>query len=82
MTTPRESQLRRRAHAAGLTMHKSRVHEPNLDNLGGWMLVAAATNSVAGGSRYDLDLDDIEVYLLSQTSRPRPVDERRPSSPS
>ena len=62
----RESRLRGKASRQGFSIRKSRVREPNLDNLGGYMLIETDHNIVVSGERFDLSLDDIEAYLAGE----------------
>jgi hypothetical protein len=56
--------LRRLARKQGLVIRKSRSRSGRtLDDHGGYMLLDAGRNMIMAGSRFDLDLDDIERYL-------------------
>lgn len=59
----REQRLRRRATEQDLALRKSRVRTPHLDDLGGFQIIDPSLNAVIRGSRFELDLDDIEEYL-------------------
>lgn len=59
----RENRLRRQLRKQGLSLHKSRVQNPNVNNLGGYMIVNECYNAVAWGSRFELDLDDVEDFI-------------------
>jgi len=39
------------------------VRSYNADHLGGFMIVDANRNLVAAGSRFDLELDDVEEFV-------------------
>ncbi len=58
----REARVRRALRKDGFLVMKSRVSTPNLDNLGGYMVVNAR-NWVVLGSRYDLSLEDLEAWV-------------------
>lgn len=58
----RERRLRRALNKAGYSLHKSRYSIYG-DYLGGYMIVDVCGNYVVAGSRYDLDLDDVETWL-------------------
>lgn len=59
----RENRLRRRALKLGLLLHKSRSETWNIDDQLGYMIVDQAGNFVVFGSRFELDLDDVEESL-------------------
>lgn len=60
----RENRLRRRLAHEGYALRKSRDRSPHVDNLGGYMIVDAGRNFIVAGQRYDLDLDDVEEWLV------------------
>lgn len=56
-----EQSLRRVLRAAGYTMRKS--HAPiSSDNLGGYMIVDLAGNTVAAGNRFELTLEEVQEW--------------------
>lgn len=58
----REKRLRRALNKCGYALHKS--HEAvSPDNLGGYMIVDLQTLGVVSGSRFELDLDDVQDWL-------------------
>jgi hypothetical protein len=59
-----ESRVRRKGRSLGYQVRKSREwkHVPNLDNMGGYMLIDDRGFCMLG-SRYDVSLDEIEDYL-------------------
>jgi hypothetical protein len=59
----REARLRRAAHRQGFTLRKSRSRTWSCDDLGGYQIIIADINGIAAGSRFDLDLDDVEHFL-------------------
>ena len=63
-TKARENRLRRRLAKMGYLLRKSRASE-SLDNFGGYMIVDAYRNYVVAGSRFDLDLDDLEQFITA-----------------
>jgi hypothetical protein len=63
----RERRGRRALARQGYALHKSRRRAPiggpvNGDDLGGYMIVSER-NWIAAGSRFDLDLDDVERWI-------------------
>ena len=53
-----------------MSIRKSRVRTPHLDDMGGYMILAHSTNGISShdgvvmaGSRFELDLDDLERYF-------------------
>ena len=53
-----ELSLRRMLRKAGYTVQRSRSSiDP--DNLGGYMVIDLASNTVVAGSRYELSLEDV-----------------------
>ena len=63
----REQRLRRALYKAGYALHKSRSRNYHLDDLCGYMIVLMSVNGVVAGSRYELDLDDVQHFLDSVT---------------
>ena len=59
-----ENRLRRMADRRGLTLVKSRRRDRKYADYGKYMLVDAATNDVATGGNWSLDLADVEKILL------------------
>jgi hypothetical protein len=49
-------------------VRKSCVLNPNVNDLGGYMLVDANANFVVAGSDFDLSLDEVEAYLAGDES--------------
>lgn len=58
----REKRLRRALNKCGYALHKSR-EAVSPDNLGGYMIVDLQTFGVVSGSRFELDLDDVQDWL-------------------
>lgn len=58
-----EQRLRRKLIANGYILHKSRICNPNFDNLGGYMICDLYTSGVCSGSRFELDLDDVADFV-------------------
>ena len=63
MSKKTENQLRRVLQREGYILHKSRVKDPTYHNMGGYMIVIAAINGVAAGSRFELSLDDVREFV-------------------
>ena len=59
----RENRLRRKAARLNVVIHKSRGKLWSYDNQLGYMLVDLYTKGIMDGSRFDLDLDEVEEYL-------------------
>jgi hypothetical protein len=59
----RETRLRRLAKQKGLTLRKSRIRTPNINNRGGYMVINTGRNFVVQGEQFDLTLDDVEGLL-------------------
>jgi hypothetical protein len=62
----RENRARRMAVRQGLVLMKSRRREPRAIDFGGYMLVDENNRAVAGGNHFDLNLEDVEEWLLDQ----------------
>lgn len=58
----RESKLRYALRGQGYSLRKSRVKQIHGNNLGGYMIVDANSNFVVCGSRFELNLDDVEQF--------------------
>jgi hypothetical protein len=59
----RENRLRRQAKRLGLWLKKSRARQIHLDNHGEYMLLDLESNFIVAGSRFDLELDDVQAWL-------------------
>lgn len=57
-----EKKLRRALNKAGYTLRKSRARI-NPDNLGGYMIVDMHINAVVAGSRYELNIGDVQTWV-------------------
>jgi hypothetical protein len=63
----RERRARRYLARMGFDLRKSRKRNPcGVDDQGGYMIVDLQTNFVADGSRFDLNLDDVEAWIARQ----------------
>jgi len=62
----RENRARRMAVRQGLVLMKSRRRDPRAIDFGGYMLVDENNRAVAGGNHFDLNLEDVEEWLLDQ----------------
>jgi hypothetical protein len=58
-----ESHLRREARRQGFILRKSRTSWPDHDDQGKYALFDAADGSIVAGARFDLDLDQVDVWL-------------------
>ena len=58
-----EQMLRRRLQKAGYVLHKSRVKNTHADDFGGYMIEDVSLNAVVSGSRFELNLDDVEDFV-------------------
>ncbi len=61
-TKAREDSIRNKLSKLGYLLRKSRINNINLDNFGGYMILDACNGCVVDGSRYDLDLDDVDEF--------------------
>ena len=59
----REARLRRLARRQDLILRKSRSRLGSIDNLGGYRIVEPFRNLVILGSRFELDLNDVQDFL-------------------
>ena len=57
-----EKQIRRALKKDGYALRKSRG-AVNADNLGGYMIVDIASNTVVAGPRYELSLEDVAEWM-------------------
>ena len=58
----RENKLRCALCKLDCLLRKSRA-PVSIDNFGGYMIADLYTNAVIAGSRYELDLDDVEEFV-------------------
>lgn len=58
-----ENYSRRHATRLGLSLKKSRAQKEGINNQGGYMIVDPIKNFVAFGSRFELNLEDVEIFL-------------------
>lgn len=65
MTTKSKKQLRTLLSKAGYQLRKGRG-KTNADNLGGYMIIDANTNAVIAGSRFELTLEDVEIFIKEE----------------
>lgn len=66
MYNAKEQKLRRKLDKYGYTLHKSRrrnFDHFNLDDFGGYMITDQRTAFVVVGSRFELDLEDVEELV-------------------
>lgn len=61
----REQAARCSLYKEGFFLRKSRIRTPTPDNHGGYMIVDS-NNIVVAGSRYDLDLPDVENWIKGE----------------
>jgi hypothetical protein len=60
----REARLRRAVARQGYALQKSRLRRPiHLDDLADYRVIDPSSNGVVWGSRFELDLDDVEEWL-------------------
>ena len=59
----REARLRRQLVKYGYQLVKSRIRNTNIDDFGGYMIIVSSSNGVFAGSRFDLNLDDVQRYV-------------------
>jgi hypothetical protein len=70
-TKNRERRLRRQARQRGLSLRKSRAPMSN-DNLGGYMLVHAEKAIAMAGHRFELSLEEVEIWLMEHSAELMP----------
>lgn len=63
MEKQREARLRRLLRKQGYLLKKSRIKNPHINNMGGYMIVDAQRNFVVNGDRFELDLDQVEKFI-------------------
>lgn len=54
---------RRKLNKLGYTMKKTNCRRNSIDNFGGYAIIDTACNAIVRGSRFDLDLDDIDQFI-------------------
>lgn len=59
----REQKVRKALYSMGYQLHKSRVKNIHIDDMGLYMVVDCSCNAVVCGSKFDFDLDDIISYF-------------------
>lgn len=59
----RERRLRRALQKEGYRLYKSRTRNTHFYDLGGYRIALANSNGCVGGSRFELDLDDVEEFV-------------------
>lgn len=66
MYNAKEQKLRRKLDKYGYNLYKSRrrsFDHFNLDDFGGYMITRQPSNVVICGSRFELNLEDVEEFL-------------------
>jgi len=58
----REARARRALARDGLILNKSRVKNLSCDDQGGYRIVDLYTNRIEAGERFDLSLEDVEMF--------------------
>jgi hypothetical protein len=66
---PEGACLRRKAERLGPAIHKSRVKNLHVDDLGGYMIIEPRRNLCFWGTRFELNLDDVEEILREEEER-------------
>ena len=64
----RAARLRRKLNKQGLTTSKSNWTRDSKYNFGGLAIIDTEYNAVVRGSRFDLDLDDVEEFISEEES--------------
>ena len=67
----KERRLRRQAQRKGLTLKKSRAATGN-DNLGGYKLLHTERWIAMAGHRFELTLDEVEIWLMDHAAELTP----------
>jgi diphthamide synthase (EF-2-diphthine--ammonia ligase) len=62
------NRLRRLAKKHGLRFYKSTWRRDSLDNMGGYQLIDAMSNTVIDGDRFDMAISDVERRLAILTT--------------
>jgi len=61
----REDKVRRQLAKQGLTLRKSRVSTPSVDDQGGYRIIDAQFNRIEAGERFDMTLEEVEAFAQS-----------------
>ena len=64
----RAARLRRKLNKLGYTMRKTNWRRDSIDNFGGYAIIDTEYNAIVRGSRFDLDLDDVEEFISEEES--------------
>lgn len=59
----RENRARRWAKRLDIQLVKSHARRIHADNLGGYMMVDPHTGGIIQGSRFEMEIEDVEEYL-------------------
>ncbi|SKA77840.1 hypothetical protein SAMN02745178_00711 [Gemmiger formicilis] len=64
----RAVRLRRKLNKLGYTMMKMNCRRDSIDNFGGYAIIDTEYNAIVRGTRFDLDLDDVEEFISDEES--------------
>lgn len=64
----RAVRLRRKLNKLGYTMMKMNCKRDSIDNFGGYAIIDTEYNAIVRGTRFDLDLDDVEKFISDEES--------------
>lgn len=68
----RATRLRRKLNKLGYTMRKTNWRRDSIDNFGGYAIIDTEYNVIVRGSRFDLDLDDVEDFISEEEAATEP----------
>lgn len=64
----RAARLRHKLNKLGYTMMKMNCRRGSIDNFGGYAIIDTEYNAIVRGTRFDLDLDDVEEFISDEES--------------
>lgn len=68
----RAARLRHKLNKLGYTMMKMNCRRGSIDNFGGYAIIDTEYNAIVRGTRFDLDLDDVEGFISDEESVAQP----------
>lgn len=64
----RAVRLRHKLNQLGYTMMKMNCRRDSIDNFGDYAIIDTEYNAIVRGTRFDLDLDDVEEFISDEES--------------
>ncbi len=64
----RAVRLRHKLNKLGYTMMKMNCRRDSIDNFGSYAIIDTEYNAIVRGTRFDLDLDDVEEFISDEES--------------